>query len=676
MAVADLVAAPPRPELTSEQQHLLLAASAELLCATVANRPATYADPTLAGAAQHMVSGAFFCVKRGKHLRGCCGGLREVPLSLSEAVADAIVRTALEDVRFPVISPTELMHLDMEIWLLFNQQRVAARGAEREAAVVTGGKHGLVIARGEQRGLLLPGVAVEHDWDSRRFLEQACVKAGLHASMWKDDATGVFTFEGVSFRGRVADFDAAREPAPPAAFLSKEELETYARFCGRNIRAFLTGAVPLYSVEGVPDGTVNGVLLTVRRQDHPDTVNLSQISLRPGMALQATLFQQAQAAAQQLVARGMSGGLEMGRLGLSLAILTDAALHGTVAEPSVQGLDPKRRALMVMERNKSGLAFDPSLPADDLLSAAVRFAKVNTPGTAAVFSFDAVATEPNILMGSAPQPAEGPSVRPAAVAGSFYPAEADKLSQLVDDLLGSERGSESWPAAMVPHAGLRYSGQLAAKVLRRLQIPRTVIVIGPKHTVMGMDWAVAPHRTWALPGGNMASDPELAHELTAAIDGLALDALAHHQEHAIEVELPFLQRLAPESRVVGIAIGHGDLDSCRRFADGLANVLRKRDEAPLLLISSDMNHFATDAETRVLDDLALSALDDLDATKLYETVTQNHISMCGVLPAVIVLETLKRLDKLQKAERVGYATTADVTGDTSRVVGYAGMLFG
>jgi AmmeMemoRadiSam system protein B len=213
-------------------------------------------------------------------------------------------------------------------------------------------------------------------------------------------------------------------------------------------------------------------------------------------------------------------------------------------------------------------------------------------------------------------------------------------------------------------------------VLRQIRIPRTVIVLGPKHTALGMEWAVAPHETWALPGTTVASDPELARQLAAAIPGLALDALAHQQEHAIEVELPFLARLAPETRVVGIALGHGDLESCRRFAEGLANVLRRLDERPLLLISSDMNHFATDAETRVLDELALNALEKLDAAAVYETVTQNHISMCGVLPAVIVLETLKRLGTLQKAKRVGYATSADVTGDPSRVVGYAGMLFG
>src|SRR5205085_4272364 len=154
------------------------------------------------------------------------------------------------------------------------------------------------------------------------------------------------------------------------------------------------------------------------------------------------------------------------------------------------------------------------------------------------------------------------------------------------------------------------------------------------------------------------------------------DAAAHQREHGIEVELPLLARLAPESKVVGIALGQGDLAGCRRFAEGLAGLLRERTDQPLLLISSDMNHFASDAETRRLDALALAALERRDAEVLYRTVQEHSISMCGVLPAVIVLETLRLLGRLKKAERVGYATTADVTGDTSRVVGYAGMLFG
>jgi len=262
------------------------------------------------------------------------------------------------------------------------------------------------------------------------------------------------------------------------------------------------------------------------------------------------------------------------------------------------------------------------------------------------------------------------------VAGKFYENDPEELLDTVDRLLAGEPKPEPFPAAMVPHAGLRYSGHVAARVLQRIRIPQTVIIIGPKHTPLGVEWAVAPQQTWALPGFEIASDFMLARRLCQAIPGLEMDAAAHQREHAIEVELPFLARLSPQSRVVGIAVGHSDLESCRRFARGLAEVMRDLKDPPLLLISSDMNHFANDAETRRLDAMALACLEHGDPTELYETVTQNNISMCGVLPAVIVLETLKLLGKPSKGKQIAYATTADVTGDPSRVVGYAGMVFG
>jgi AmmeMemoRadiSam system protein B len=94
------------------------------------------------------------------------------------------------------------------------------------------------------------------------------------------------------------------------------------------------------------------------------------------------------------------------------------------------------------------------------------------------------------------------------------------------------------------------------------------------------------------------------------------------------------------------------------------------------LISSDMNHFADEARTRRLDRLALDAIESLDPRRLYETVRQHRISMCGVYPAVIVMETLRQLDRLHRCEEVGYTTSAQRTGDTRRVVGYAGLLLG
>ncbi|MFT7639890.1 MAG: AmmeMemoRadiSam system protein B, partial [Pirellulaceae bacterium] len=105
-------------------------------------------------------------------------------------------------------------------------------------------------------------------------------------------------------------------------------------------------------------------------------------------------------------------------------------------------------------------------------------------------------------------------------------------------------------------------------------------------------------------------------------------------------------------------------------------VIAQLNPKPLLVISSDMNHFATDEENRRLDEMALAAMETLDAKKLYDVCQQNRISMCGMLPAVVIMETLRQTSGLAKMERAGYSTSADVTGDKSRVVGYAGMMLG
>lgn len=658
------------PQLRPDQMDQVFAAGREFLCATLCGRPPSLSDPKLAGAGDRVVSGAFVSLKRGKHLRSCCGMLGQ-RIPLLQALQQAADRTAWEDMRFPPVSPGELEHLDMEVWVLYTPEPVVAQGEDRIAAV-TVGRHGLSIARGQAHGLLLPGVATENRWDARTFLEHVCFKAGLHPTAWKDAATALFTFEGDSIRGPVGSL--GHGPAETPLPVSAEDLPAYADFCLQNIAAFLSGATPSYYLFGRADGQVSGVALTVRRRGDAQGLTFSQMSLRPGLPLQSTLFGLAQSAAQQLERQQITAEAFQS-LEASLAVFFDPALHGTVADPDLAGADRGRRGLYVVERSRSAIVFDRARPPAQALAEAARQAQVRRPAAAAVFTLATLATDERLTIASVPRPVRGPAVRPPGVAGKFYPGEPGELDRVVTGLLGDIRRPEPWPAAMVPHAGLVFSGHIAAGVFNRLRIPRTVIVIGPKHTNLGMDWAIAPHQTWSLPGFTVESDFLLARRLAEAIPGLAMDSLAHQNEHAVEVELPFIARLAPQARVVGIAIGEGDLDGCRRFAAGLADVLRRQEERPLLVISSDMNHFATDAENRRLDEIAVRALERLDPADVYETVTANNISMCGLLPAVIVLETLCLLGGARTAERVGYATSADVTGDPSRVVGYAGMLF-
>ena len=657
------------PQISDEQKQKMASAVGSLVRAFTHGQQAALNESALGGAGNYLIAGAFVSLKRGKHLRSCCGMMGQT-VPLLHALQQAAWRTVNDDVRFPPVSPSEIDHLDMEVWLLHTPEPVHAKGAERAQAVIVG-KHGIQVRRGDQHGLFLPSVAIDNEWDSHKFLNQVCVKAGMHPTAWLDDGTALFTFEGEVIRSPLSERTEVRAIERRPALCRQEDLAAYANFCGSNIGALLSGATPNYYLFGAADGDVNGVILALQRGG--EATYFWQLSLRPGVPLQSTLYGLSQNAAQAL-AKQRPTPETLAATQVLVTILHDPVLHGTAKDADLAGFVPDHRALLVMERNKSAIVFNPGKSSSDLLAEAVKQAQVAHPAAAAVYSLDALAPAP-FSISTAPKPIRGPAVRPPGAAGNFYPADAAQLARMVDGLFTGEGRAEAWPAAMLPHAGLQFSGRLAAAVLKRLQIPRTVIVIGPKHTPHGMDWAVAPHQTWSFPGGSLESDFMLARRLHEAIPGLEMDAAAHQSEHAIEVELPLLARLAPESRVVGIAIGSGDLESCRRFAAGLANVLKEREDRPLLLISSDMNHFATDTENRRLDAIALDALDRLDPAGVYETVTENQISMCGLLPAVIILETLRLLGGVTKTERVGYATSADVSGDKSRVVGYAGMLF-
>jgi AmmeMemoRadiSam system protein B len=566
-----------------------------------------------------------------------------------------------------------LPYLELHVNLLHRLEPMAARGRDRIEAVEVG-RHGLRIQRGEASGLLLPGVPLEHRWNSETFLRQLCRKAGLPTTAWEEDDTQLMTFEAAEFGGPF-DTTVLREGdgvPPPASPLSPAQLYELAWHARNNLVALVRGMAPNYYLFGVPDGNVTGLAMTVVIGPGAEpAIQSVESSLRPGLPLQATLMR----LCEQTAAALRQSGVNPDAIQAGLTVLSDPALHGTLAAPDLRGFEPTTRALVALEHNHSAWVFAPKRGEGDVLAAVGHQIKAMNPEATTLLSLAAQSTQAEVVIHSAPRPVAAGGTRPPAVAGRFYPAEADELERLVDALLGaSERTTERWAAAMVPHAGLAYSGQLAASVFERLHIPPVVIILGPKHTRDGVTWAVAPHDAWSIPGATLPADPALARALAAAIPGLELDAAAHHNEHAIEVELPFLARLAPQTRVVGLAIGGGNWHHCQRFAQGLADVIRSLPEPPLLLISSDMNHFAPDDENRRLDEIALQAMGRLEPDQLLTTVTEHNISMCGVLPAVIVMETLRLLGGLRECRRVGYATSADVTGDTSRVVGYAGVL--
>lgn len=264
-------------------------------------------------------------------------------------------------------------------------------------------------------------------------------------------------------------------------------------------------------------------------------------------------------------------------------------------------------------------------------------------------------------------------LRQPAVAGRFYPGAPEVLRADLTSYLRPPQERIRAIGCMVPHAGYMYSGQVAGSVFSRVEIPPTCIVLGPNHTGRGHPLAIMHEGEWQTPLGNVAIDSELAKELLAGFPALASDSAAHQSEHAIEVELPFLQVVRPDAKFVPIAVGTSRLMLLEQLGEAIANVIGDKKEPVLIVASSDMNHYEDDATTRVKDGKAIEKILALDPLGLHETVINESISMCGFGPTVAMLAAAKKLNAA-KAELLRYATSGDANGERDMVVGYAGIM--
>ena len=263
-------------------------------------------------------------------------------------------------------------------------------------------------------------------------------------------------------------------------------------------------------------------------------------------------------------------------------------------------------------------------------------------------------------------------IRPAAVAGRFYPSDPALLQKEVDSFVASAPQKDSALACMVPHAGYVYSGHVAGAVYGSLNLPSRFILLGPRHYPQGERLAILSEGTWETPLGEARMDSTLAAELKNAFPLLRDNIVAHAPEHSLEVQLPFLLRLVGNFAFAPVLIGADRFDILENLGHAVATVVRAQREPILIIASSDMNHHESDAVTRLKDRRAIDAILALDARRLYDTVRREAISMCGYGPAVTMLTAACDLGAT-KAELVRYATSAEVTGDADDVVGYAGM---
>lgn len=265
--------------------------------------------------------------------------------------------------------------------------------------------------------------------------------------------------------------------------------------------------------------------------------------------------------------------------------------------------------------------------------------------------------------------------RKPCVAGRFYPGDHDTMMDQARGFLAEAgpREEQRTVLAMAPHAGWIFSGGVCGRTLGRANLADTVLLLGPKHTPDGAMRSVWSGGDWTFPGLEVGVDDGLRTALLDADQRLEPDTAAHLQEHSIEVIVPFLAALNPGVRIVPVALWERDPAVLVDLGAAMGRALVDYGAPVSMVVSSDMSHMLPDDQTRRLDRLALEQALALDPTGLFETVAANRISMCGVVPMTAGLAAARELGA-SRADLVGYATSGDVTGDKSQVVGYAGVL--
>jgi AmmeMemoRadiSam system protein B len=270
-----------------------------------------------------------------------------------------------------------------------------------------------------------------------------------------------------------------------------------------------------------------------------------------------------------------------------------------------------------------------------------------------------------------------PLTRMPAVAGRFYPDDPVELGEMVDGMLDEAGGDpQSALGGIVPHAGLVYSGICAAHVFKRLAFPDIVVILAPNHTGRWDNRGGAGAwngGSFLTPLGPVEVDNGFVSRLEQECELVAHDAAAHRFEHAVEVELPFLKRVAPESRLVPLVLAWDDWYRCQMLATALAHVVAEWPDKVVLLASSDMTHYEAADGAELKDKKALEAVQRLDGAGLLDVCERENVTMCGRAPAAVVLEAAKQLEA-KRADVVDYRHSGWVSGDNSSVVAYAGVL--
>ena len=268
-------------------------------------------------------------------------------------------------------------------------------------------------------------------------------------------------------------------------------------------------------------------------------------------------------------------------------------------------------------------------------------------------------------------------VRQPAVAGAFYEGDPKRLHAQVEECFAENpapAAKQRFIGAVVPHAGLMYSGHVAAAFYRLAELPKRFVILCPNHTGFGHFAAINSEGAWRTPLGDAPIDSKLASALMAKTKLLAEDSRAHAREHSLEVQLPFLQELlGNDFSFVPICLGAPRYEMCQQIGNAIADVIATEGGSVGILASSDLNHYEDQKETLRKDQLAIDQVLALDPKELWRVVEEFDVSMCGFIPTTTMLIAANKLGA-RSARLIKHATSGDINRDYSHVVGYAAIL--
>jgi hypothetical protein len=271
------------------------------------------------------------------------------------------------------------------------------------------------------------------------------------------------------------------------------------------------------------------------------------------------------------------------------------------------------------------------------------------------------------------------SFRRAAVAGSWYPSDPRELAAELEAYLASVPAPEA-PGRLVglvcPHAGLHYSGPVAAFAYARLARarPRTVVLVGPSHRAGFDGVAVWAEGAFATPLGTLPVDAELGARLLEAGEPVRADVGPHLDEHSLEMQLPFVRHLLPQARILPMLMGSQSRGEVEALAPALAAACAGRDDV-VLVASSDLSHYRPAPQAEALDARVIGDVEAFDPSALMRRLESRPDHACGGGPMVAVMSAARALGA-GRAEVLRHATSGDVPPfDRTRVVGYLAAAF-